>query len=318
MITIRVIAILTDRKGETIGARICNSQTGEILDMQTEKLKALKETEDITGLIVENALIDSNGFVRAKSENLNKKVVSNVIKNTRPNAIENREMLHVKKLLNQSKIILYHGNKNANMVHRYGIGDKNNDYGSGFYTTPNKELGKEWAMTSYTRGETGYVHTYELDKTGLNILNLTELDSLHWIAELLANRTINIERKEVTRDTIKEFLKRYKLNTSSYDIIVGYRADDKYFTYAEDFVSGVIYRETVENALRYGDLGIQVFIKSKRAFDALKIACPPEIVPEIYKAKYDKRQKDAEERYIIAKLNKQYAVKKEKIDIFIK
>ena len=33
-------------------------------------------------------------------------------------------------------------------------------------------------------------------------------------------------------------------------VICGYRADDSYFTYASDFVSGNIYKATLENALR--------------------------------------------------------------------
>lgn len=36
--------------------------------------------------------------------------------------------------------ILYHGNKDINMRPKYGVGKKNNDYGQGFYTTPDLKL----------------------------------------------------------------------------------------------------------------------------------------------------------------------------------
>ena len=44
-----------------------------------------------------------------------------------------------------------------------------------------------------------YVHTFELNAESLKILNLTELDSIHWIAELVYNRKLNIQDKEVVQ-----------------------------------------------------------------------------------------------------------------------
>ena len=217
----------------------------------------------------------------------------------------------------KNPIKLYHGNKDANMVPLYDKGLKDNDYGRGFYTTPDAELGKEWAMGTYTKGSVGYLHKYELDITNLNILDLTQLDSLHWIAELLANRTLNLDGKEVLRDTVEKFLKKYKLQTDKYDVIIGYRADDRYFTYAEDFINGVIYKETLENALRYGYLGIQVFIKSKKAFDNLHCVGEPEVVPEKYKARHEKRKESADNQYKMQLRNRHVARKKETIHDFI-
>ena len=104
-----------------------------------------------------------------------------------PNTAEYAEIAEVKKLLQKRNISIYHGNKNETMVPTYGVGGSNNDYGKGFYTTPNKELAKEWAWGTYTQGKKAYIHTFELDTSDLAILNLTELDSIHWIAELLYN-----------------------------------------------------------------------------------------------------------------------------------
>lgn len=299
------IGILVDKNNKTIGARL--NINGKIKDLSTDTL-----AEQCNSIELNNAVIDSKGFIRAKRGNLPR-----IQRKEKPNTIENREIQQVKKLLSKNPMILYHGNKDANMIPAYGKGSSNNDYGIGFYTTPDAELGKEWAMAAYTYGGTGYLHKYELDIAGLNILDLTELDSLHWVAELLANRSMNFDDKEALYDTIQLFLAKYKLKTDTYDIIIGYRADDSYFTYAEDFVSGAIYKETLENALRYGDLGIQVFIKSKRAFERLHAIGKPEIVPAKYKQIYDKRRKSADEKYRAQKVNRGYIRKKETIHDFI-
>lgn len=299
------VAILIDESNKTIGAQL--NVDGRNVNIKTEQL-----VERCREIELHNAVVDANGFVRAKSGNLPKIKIKG-----KPNTIEYKEMQEVKKLLSENPITLYHGNKDVNMIPLYGKGLKNNDYGRGFYTTPDAELGKEWAMAAYTKGSVGYLHKYELDTTHLNILDLTKLDSLHWVAELLANRTINIEGKEVLQDTIKKFLKKYKLQTDKYDVIIGYRADDSYFTYAEDFVSGAIYKETLENALRYGYLGIQVFIKSKKAFDNLHHIGKPEVVPEKYKKSYEKRKESANNQYKMQRRNKQVPRKKETIYDFI-
>lgn len=299
------VAILVNEHNKTVGAQL--NIDGRNINIKTEQL-----SERCNEIELSNAVIDVNGFVRAKSGNLKKIQIKE-----RPSTIECKDIQEVKKLLSENPIKLYHGNKDANMTPLYGKGSKGNDYGRGFYTTPDAELGKEWAMGVYTKGSVGYLHKYELDTTNLNILDLTQLDSLHWIAELLANRTLNLEGKEVLRDTIEKFLKKYKLQTDKYDVIIGYRADDRYFTYAEDFVSGTIYKETLENALRYGYLGIQVFIKSKKAFNNLHCVGEPEVVPEKYRKSHEKRKESANNQYRMQVRNKQAARKKETIYDFI-
>lgn len=299
------VAILVNESNKTVGAQL--NIDGKNINIKTEQL-----SERCNEIELLNAVIDVNGFVRAKNGNLKKIQIKE-----RPNTIEYKDIQEVKKLLSENPIKLYHGNKDASMIPLYGKGVKNNDYGRGFYTTPDAELGKEWAMGTYTKGSVGYLHKYELDTTNLNILDLTQLDSLHWVAELLANRTLNLEGKEVLQDTIKKFLKKYKLKTDKYDVIIGYRADDSYFTYAEDFVSGTIYKETLENALRYGYLGIQVFIKSKKAFDNLHCVGEPEVVPEKYRKSHEKRKESANNQYKMQSRNKQVPRKKETIRDFI-
>lgn len=133
-------------------------------------------------------------------------------------------------------------------------------------------------------------------------MNLTELDSIHWIAELVYNRKLNIQDKEVVQDNIKILLEKYKLDTSEHDVIIGYRANDSYFAYAEAFVSGTIYKDTLEKALRTGELGIQIFIKSAKAFQNLKKTAVEE-VPEKYRGYFVKRDKNARDTYRVLSSN---------------
>lgn len=208
-----------------------------------------------------------------------------------------------------STLTLYHGTKDINFKPDFNFNNLNNDYGKGLYTTPYKELGKEWSYASYTSGEQGYVFEYTIDVTGLNILDFTSLDSLHWLAELAYNRKINAYGKEVLTDNIKRFIQKYKIDTRCYDIIIGYRADNSYFSYAEDFLSGLIYRGTVDKALRNGNLGIQVFIKSPKAFSILHQNSVPEAVDKKYAGFYSKRDKLAREKYISDKRNQSSRLK---------
>lgn len=280
----RVVCILTDKNNKTVGAHIVDD-LGRYHDLSTEQLRLGRYNFD-------NATVDSNGYVRAKRGSLDK-----VRLNTKSTMREQADIANAKKVVSENPMVIYHGTKEDNLVPEFGGGKPDCDYGKGFYTTPKLELAKEWAWSGYAKGDKGYVYTYHLDTTGLNILDLTKLDCTHWIAELLANRKLNTSKlQEVTRNNVDAFLDRYKLNTSKTDVIIGYRADDSYFAFAEGFVSGQIYFETLESALRLGDLGIQVCVKSRRAFSHLKHVDRTE-VDKKYESLYIKRDQKARNDY---------------------
>lgn len=94
-------------------------------------------------------------------------------------------------------------------------------------------------------------------------------NSMCWLAELITNRPCK-DLAPVAEDNKELLIKKFKIDTSKYDVIIGYRADDSYFAYAKDFVSGDIYREIFERAIRLGNLGIQVCIKSPKAYSCLQ------------------------------------------------
>lgn len=167
-----------------------------------------------------------------------------------------------------SKIVLYHGSPEIIEVPIFGKGKSYNDYGKGFYCTQHIELAKEWACTE---GTDGYANRYEIETDGLKILNLSDgqYTILHWLALLLKNRKGRLSTPIMKRG--KEYLlEHYLPDISGYDAIIGYRADDSYFSFAKSFVNNAISLKQLGNAMRLGKLGEQFVLKSKKAFDTIK------------------------------------------------
>lgn len=73
----------------------------------------------------------------------------------------------------EHKIVLYHGSPDQRIIPTYGLGEDRHDYGRGFYLTEHIELAKEWAVCN-PNSISGWVHKYELDISGLSILDFSE------------------------------------------------------------------------------------------------------------------------------------------------
>lgn len=190
---------------------------------------------------------------------------------------------------------LYHGSENLIEVPVFGKGARQNDYGKGFYCTENVELAREWACA---KQKNGYVNCYELDCEGLKILNLNskEYNILNWLAILADNRTYwqNGSIAEEAKAYIKQ---NFLIDISPYDVIIGYRADDSYFSFAQDFVAGVISLEKLAEAMRLGKLGEQVVLKSPRAFEQIRFLGYEDVDAEIYYLKKAEREREARKEY---------------------
>ena len=165
-----------------------------------------------------------------------------------------------------SKIILYHGSPNENVVPIFGKGDDRHDYGKGFYLTENIQLAKEWAVCR-PNDNNGWVHKYELDTTDLKILDFQEKNILAWLAELMKHRDAADSKRY--RMLAKQFIEKYGVDTSEYDIIKGWRANASYFYIAKEFVKDNIDIDILEELLSLGGLGIQYCIKSELAYSKL-------------------------------------------------
>ena len=163
---------------------------------------------------------------------------------------------------------IYHGSSKIIEKPEFGYGKPYNDYGIGFYCTENPNMAKEWGVGI---DHNGYANQYQINCDGLSILDLhaSEYTLLHWLTILLENREFDTSTPLAAE--AKEYLiQKFHLDYKSYDIIIGYRADDSYFSYAKDFISGIISYEQLCKALMLGNLGEQICLKSKKAFESIR------------------------------------------------
>ena len=192
-------------------------------------------------------------------------------------------------------IDIYHGSPKLIERPVFGEGKLHNDYGRGFYCTEHAELAKEWACSS---DNDGYANHYQLKTKGLTVLNLNtpEYNILNWLAILLENRKFNVA-EGLPQRARAYILENFKVDYKMYDIIIGYRANDSYFSYAGDFVSGTLSLSDLSEAMRLGKLGEQVVLKSKKAFDALTFVEAIKAPRQEYFAKYKQRDEEARGKY---------------------
>lgn len=164
------------------------------------------------------------------------------------------------------QIILYHGSLNQKVSPQYGLGDEKHDYGKGFYLTENLELAKEWAVCRPDE-RNGWVHKFSLDITDLKVLDFQKYNILSWLAELMKHREAADSKRY--RVLSRKFIEKYGIESESYDVIKGWRANASYFYIAREFVRDNIDVEILEELLSLGGLGIQYCIKSERAYKKL-------------------------------------------------
>lgn len=197
---------------------------------------------------------------------------------------------------------LYHGSSDIIEKPKFGYGKTYNDYGLGFYCTDSLEMAKEWGV-SYERN--GYANCYELDCNGLKILDLNGPDYciLHWLAVLLENREFDVP-SGLALEAKEYIIAHFAVDYKSYDAIIGYRADDSYFSFAQDFINGTISYRQLGNAMHLGKLGQQFVLKSKKAFDRIEFkGCEIAESDEWY-AKKMLRDKSARREYFSVERNK--------------
>lgn len=162
---------------------------------------------------------------------------------------------------------IYHGSSKIIENPTFGFGKTYNDYGLGFYCTENIEIAKEWGVG---KEQDGFANCYEIECDDLKILDLNDSKYciLHWLTILLQNREFDIP-SSLALEAKEYLLKNFSVDYKNYDIIIGYRADDSYFSFAQDFLNGTISYRQLKNAMHLGDLGQQFVLKSKRAFNKL-------------------------------------------------
>ncbi len=200
-------------------------------------------------------------------------------------------------------LIIYHGSQQIVEVPKYGIGKTYNDYGQGFYCTESIELAKEWACPIKNDG---YSNKYIMHFDGMNVMHLTkgEFNILNWLAILLAHRKFDITSPigSNARDFI---LSRFLPDTTDVDVMIGYRADDSYFSFAEDFVNNTISLRDLNLAMQLGTLGEQVVLLSKRSFEQIEFVEHETVDHREYYYKRAQRDQNARAAYAGRKKNLQ-------------
>ncbi len=195
-----------------------------------------------------------------------------------------------------NKITIYHGSSDIIEKPQFGKGKVYNDYGIGFYCTDNIELAKEWACTEDVDG---YVNIYEFNMSKLKVLNLSssEYSILHWLAILLKYRKVRLSTPVMKRG-YEWLLEHFLPDIDEYDVIIGYRADDSYFSFARAFVNNEISLNQLSYAMQLGKLGEQIVLKSKKAFDEIRFVSYEVCDNTIYYAKRKARDDEARTAFI--------------------
>lgn len=192
-----------------------------------------------------------------------------------------------------SKMIIYHGSPEIIKKPVYGKGKTYNDYGRGFYCTEHLELAKEWACSENIDG---YSNQYEIDLSTRKVLNLSEYTILHWLALLVTYRKIRASSPMQQRG-IAWLKENYLLDISEYDVMIGYRADDSYFSFARAFIGNEISLSQLSYAMQLGKLGEQIVLKSPAAFDAIRFISCVGVDNTAYYAKRKTRDNEARAAY---------------------
>ena len=132
----------------------------------------------------------------------------------------------------------------------------------------------------------------------MEILNLNSPDYhiLNWLALLADNRTY-WQRGSISEEAKRYIHDNFLPDISGYDVIVGYRADDSYFAFAQDFVAGTISLQKLSEAMRLGKLGEQIVLKSRRAFEEIRYLGSEFVSAEEYYGKKLEREREARREY---------------------
>ncbi len=182
---------------------------------------------------------------------------------------------------------LYHGSRAIIEHPEFGKGNVHNDYGLGFYCTESLDLAKEWACVTDAGG---YANCYNFPIESMHVLHLTggEYHILNWLTVLMENRTFPLN-SELALEAREYLLKTFAIPYEQYDVICGYRADDSYFSFAKAFLNNTISLKKLERAMVYGKLGVQVVLKSEKAFSALEFTGYEEADGSLYFPKRKQR-----------------------------
>lgn len=191
---------------------------------------------------------------------------------------------------------IFHGSENIIERPQFGFGNPKNDYGLGFYCTQSNELAKEWACQ---KNKDGYSNCYELETKNLSVLDLSDsnFSILHWLSILMQNRVFP-PKSPLGKQNLDFLISNYHIDYTEYDVIIGYRANDSYFSFASDFLENIIPIQSLATSMQLGSLGVQVVLKSKKAFETITYCNNEKADCKLYYPKYKTRDTNARKSYL--------------------
>ena len=116
----------------------------------------------------------------------------------------------------------------------------------------------------------------------------------------VCERASRVSQLPNTDCSISDSLKSVRKSVLIYEtiiVIIGYRADDSYFSYARDFISGVISYEQLGKAMQLGSLGEQYCLKTEKAFQHLKFIAKEHVPSAEWYSKKMLRDRNAQNGY---------------------
>ena len=165
---------------------------------------------------------------------------------------------------------IYHGTSHIIRSPKFGTGRQYNDFGLGFYCSESPQFAAEWAVD---RELNGFVSAYSLNYDGLRIINLCgpQYNPLHWLSLLFNFREFDMSSDSAHR--AREYInKRFSVDFQGCDCIIGWRADNRCFMFAQNFLDGKLSYQLLKHALVSDDSNRQFVLKSNRAFDRISFA----------------------------------------------
>ena len=190
---------------------------------------------------------------------------------------------------------IFHGSEYIVEKPVFGKGKPYNDYGQGFYCTEHINMAKEWAVGF---DHSGYANEYAFDDSGLKVLNLQSegFTILHWLSVLLQNRYFDV-RAPLANEARAYIVECFPVSMEGVDVVEGYRADDSYFSFAQDFISGAISYRQLGMAMRLGELGMQLALVSKKAFARISFKGAEPAPKELWLPRRELRDRQARDAY---------------------
>ena len=158
-----------------------------------------------------------------------------------------------------NKLVLYHGSKKGIVGDIAPISRDECDFGSGFYMGTNTLQ----PLTLVCNEDKPKFYTVELDLTGLKVLTVDI--GIDW-AMLIA-----YYRKEMESAKGTPIYEKYAHMADSYDVIIGYIANDRMYTELSRFFNRTLTDVALINCLSALDLGKQYVAITEKACKQIKI-----------------------------------------------